>query len=273
MNQKAYNANLASWDERVPIHFESAMYREHMDGLRSGGHCLEDHTVAHLGDLTGKRAIHLQCHMGMETVSLARLGAEAVGVDFSGPAVEVGRRIAGELDLNATFVQCNVYDTLDHVEGDFDLVFVTVGALCWLPDMSRWAHIVSKLLKPGGMLYLYEVHPFLDIFDEHETERRLEVRYPYFMGDQPLRFVEPGTYADRDAKTEHNESYEWVHPLSEVMTALLTEGMSIERFEESAECCWPRFDMMKEVTPNKFELPAPMTHSLPFTYTLVARKR
>ncbi len=272
-HQAEYDANLANWDERVAIHFDSPMYREHLDDLRAGGHCLSATHVELVGDVVGKRLIHLQCHMGMETLSWARLGAEAVGVDFAPSAIEVGRRLADELALPAEFVCCNVYDTPEHVAGKFDVVFVSVGALCWLPDVRRWARLVAGLLKPAGLLYVNESHPFGDIFDDADDGRGLAIKYPYFADGKPLRFDEPGTYADRDAKTEHNTTYDWAHPISEVINSVIAAGLTLERFDEIAECVWPRFKLMKQVTPNLFELPEPMNRAIPHMYTLVARKK
>lgn len=272
-HQAEFDANLANWDERVAIHFDSPMYREHLDDLRAGGHCLSEQHLELVGDVAGKRLIHLQCHMGMETLSWARLGAESVGVDFSTNAIGVGRELADELNLSTEFVCCNVYDTLDHVQGKFDVVFVSIGALCWLPDVPRWAQLVASLLKPGGLLYLSEAHPFADVFDDAEDGTRLEIRYPYFHDGEPLRFDEPGTYADRDAQTAHNTTYDWAHPVSEVINAVIGAGMTIERFDESTDCVWPRFKLMKQVTPNQFELPEPLSRSIPHMYTLMARKR
>ncbi len=273
MNQQAFDDNRANWNERVPIHLESEMYRQDLSQLRAGGHCLKEESVRHIGDLTGKRAIHLQCHMGMETVSLARLGAESVGVDFSQPAVDVGNDLAKELDLPARFVCCNVYDTLDHVEGKFDLVFVTTGALCWLPDVGRWAEIVAALLKPGGVLYLNEVHPFGDVFEDTADGKGLEIMYPYFAQETSTVFNESATYADLSAELKNTRTHDWPHPISEVLTAALDAGLSIERFEESAECGFPRFAAMKQVSVNSWKLPESIVDSIPHMYTLVAKKK
>lgn len=279
-DEEAFRLNQLSWDDRVGSHFKSAMYQRHVEELRGGGHCLEGHTLealGRLGSLEGKSAIHLQCHMGMETLSLARLGAKATGLDFSQPAIDVGRGLADELGLGVDFICANVYDTLEHVEGKFDLVLVTVGALCWLPDIERWAKIVGELLKPGGMLCLWEVHPLADVLDDHPGQGdspdspMLVVKYPYFH-EEGIRCDEDGSYTDKDAKFEHNASILWTQPLGDVINALVGAGMRIDRLDESPLCVWPAYDMMEEVNPNRFKLPGKLRDTLPITYTLIATK-
>ncbi|MHC4994635.1 MAG: class I SAM-dependent methyltransferase [Planctomycetota bacterium] len=275
---ESFHLNRLVWDESVPVHANSAMYQEHFDALRNGGHSLEPHTVEaldHLAPFAGKSVIQLQCHLGHEALSFAQLGAEVVGLDFSQPAVDFANGLAAELDLNARFVCANVYDTLDHIDQTFDLVVITIGAVCWLPDLAPWAHIIAKLLKPGGTLYMNEAHPFGDTLDDLSPDDKkkpeLVVRYPYFH-EGPLEFEEDGSYADPDAKFEHTKTHDFCQPLSTVINSLIGAGLTLQRLDESPRCVWPRFKMMTEITPNEFELPEPLKNTLPMTYTLIATK-
>lgn len=269
--REGFELNRASWDERVDAHWRSQMYRRHAEDLRAGGQCLDAATLQHVGDVNGRSLIHLQCHMGMETLSLARLGADAVGVDFSQPAIDKANLLRDELGLAARFVCANVYDAVETVGRTFDVVFVSVGALCWLPDVARWANVVGQLLKPGGRLYLNESHPFGDIFGDDESEPPLLVKHPY-LDDPGQVFDEDGTYADTTKGFSHTRTMSWTHPLGVVVTSLIRAGLRIDLLEESSRCCWPRYGMMTQTEPDNWELPGPALGKLPMTYTLLAHK-
>lgn len=270
-DDKAYEINRQSWDERVDAHFASPMYQQHVRKLHSGSQCIEAEHVRRMGDVTGKKLIHLQCHMGMETLSWARLGARVTGVDFSRPAIERANELAATLAIPAEFFCASVYDAPRLVTARFDIVFVSVGSICWLPDVDRWASVVATLLTPGGKLYMDEVHPFTEVLEDHPTEPLLVARHPYFCAD-PLIFDEGGTYADKDATFEHNKAVTWVHPLSAVVNALIAHGLTIRALHESAKCVWPRFKRMREINPNLFDLTGPLAGKLPMTYTLIAEQ-
>ncbi len=176
---EAFEWNRVSWDERVLAHWESEMYRRHADALRAGGHGLDDSMISRVGELHGKSLIHLQCHMGMETLGWTRLGARAVGVDFSGRAIERAEHLRDELGLDTRFFEANVYDAPAVVGETFDVVFVSIGSICWLPDIARWARVVSAMLEPGGMLLMNDVHPMLSTLDDAAGEPGFALRYPY----------------------------------------------------------------------------------------------
>jgi SAM-dependent methyltransferase len=269
----AYELNRLNWDERVDSHFNSPMYQQHVRDLRAGSHCIDPEHVQHVGDVTGKRLIHLQCHMGMETLSWARLGATVTGIDFSQPAIDRANQLAAELDIPATFIRTNVYDTLDHVPAhSFDIAFVSVGAIIWLPDIDRWASVVAATLEPGGTLYMEENHPFTDTLGDHATEPILYVRNPYFHTEGIAEEYD-GTYTDLNARFRHNKTVTWIHPIGSVINALINHGLTIRALHEQARCVWPKFLMMREVNPNLFEMPEPLTGKLPMMYTLIADKR
>jgi len=270
-HQPTFEINRRSWDERVEAHWASAMYRRHAEALRAGGHTLPADIVRGVGGVAGKRLLHLQCHMGMETLMWSGLGAAAVGVDFSEPAIGKANLLRDELGLDTRFYCANVYDTPSVVEGGFDIVFVSVGSLCWLPDVVRWAQVVGQMLAPGGMLYLNDVHPMFNALDNTDTEPGFGLRYPYLGGDR-LTFDEDGSYADPDASFKHNKFEEWIHPLGQVVTAVIDAGMQVQRLEESARCCWPALKVMRQVDADTWVLPEPWDGKLPVDFTLIARK-
>jgi len=268
---EAFRLNRLHWDERVDTHFRSAMYQAHLRDLERGAACLDPEHVTRLGDVTGKSLLHLQCHLGMETLSWARLGARVTGVDFSPPALARAEEVAAKLRIPARFVCANVYDAPRILQERFDIVFVSVGALCWLPDLAGWAAVVSEVLNPGGTLYMNEVHPFLDVLDDDPTESVLVAKHPYFHSEAML-FSEDGTYADLDAKFEQNDNITWMHPLGAVVNSLIAHGLTIRALHESPVCMWPRYKQMREITPNRFELTGPLAGKLPMTFTLVATR-
>lgn len=270
-HQASFEVNRRSWDERVESHWASAMYRRHADALRAGGHTLPTEIVRGVGDVAGKRLLHLQCHMGMETMMWSRLGATAVGVDFSELAIGKANQLRDELRLDTRFYCANVYDTPSVVEGVFDVVFVSIGSLCWLPDISRWAQVVSQMLAPGGILYLNDGHPMFSAIDDTDAEPGFGLCYPYLGGDR-LAFDEDGSYADAEASFTHNKFEEWIHPLGQIVTSVIEAGMQLCRLDESARCGWPALKVMRQVDEQSWVFPEPWNGKLPVDFTLIANK-
>jgi SAM-dependent methyltransferase len=227
-------ANLASWDEVTSVHVASELYD--VDGFRAGRNSLSAIEQAELGPLVaeGTSLLHLQCHFGLDTLSWARQGASATGVDFSGEAIAQARALAEELGLSqrATFVQSDLYHLPDVLEGEFDVVFASWGALIWLGDLERWAQIVARFLRPGGRLYMAEFHPYTHLFADHATAEDLRIGYPYFQYGQPQRFDESWDYADPAATVENTVTYEWNHGLGEIIDPLLRNGLRLDFLHE-----------------------------------------
>jgi SAM-dependent methyltransferase len=232
--------NRANWDERVPAHAASPEYS--VDKFLTDPEFLS-HVVRFdlplLGDISGQRGVHLQCHIGTDTISLARLGASMTGVDFSEPAVRQAAALAERTGADARFVQANVYNAAEAVgRGGFDFVFTGIGALCWLPSVGRWAGVVASLLRPGGRLFIREGHPMLWAAQEGRDDDLLVIDYPYFERDEPMIFDEGGTYVSTDAVFEHNVTHEWNHGIGEIVTALLDAGMAITGLTEHDSVPW-----------------------------------
>ncbi len=223
-------ANRRHWDEVVPIHVSSEMYD--VAGFKAGESRLKAVELEELGDVRGKSLLHLQCQFGLDTLSWAREGAAVTGIDFSEAGIETARALAAETGIDARFIVSNIYDLPKNLEGTFDIVFTSYGAITWLADMERWAQIAAGFVKPGGTFYMAEFHPFAGVFDAEPGVSDLQVRYRYFANGEPIRWEGLGTYTDRDAKVEHNVTYDWPHPISEVLTALIDAGLRIEFLHE-----------------------------------------
>ncbi|MGD9794110.1 MAG: class I SAM-dependent methyltransferase [Acidimicrobiia bacterium] len=268
--------NLANWEQRVPLHVASQSYgvqRFIDDPSRISEVVAIDRD--RLGDLRGLDAVHLQCHIGTDTVSLARLGARVTGFDFSPTALEAARDLARRSGTPAQFVRGEMDHALAVLGAErFDLVYTGVGALCWLPSMQRWAATVAGLLRPGGRLFLREGHPVLWSIDEKDGGDDLVVRFPAFGWAGALRWEDPGTYVDGDVSelTEH-VTYSWNHSLSEVIGSLLDAGMRIESFEEHLDLHWEALPgkMVPGPHPDTWVL-ADRPERIPLSYTLSAVK-
>ena len=267
--------NRANWDDRVPAHVASTDYavrRFVSDPAFISEVVLFD--LPRLGDIAGLRGVHLQCHIGTDTVSLARLGATMTGLDFSAPAVAAARKLASETGVNATFVQADLYAAPEVLgRGGFDLVYTGIGALCWLPDVRRWGDVVGALLRPGGRLFIREGHPMLWSLDDERDDDMLVVRYPYFEQAEPLVFDQSGSYVQTDAVFEHNITHEWNHGLGEIITALLDAGLAITGFTEHDSVPWNALPgNMEQVGSGEWRL-ADNPARLPHSYTIQAVKR
>lgn len=263
--------NRRNWDERAAIHASSAEYG--IQRFRDDPEHISD--VVHfdlprLGDIAGLRVVHLQCHIGTDTLSLARLGANVTGLDMSGESIRVARDLAGGA---VDYVQAPVYDARQVLAGDFDLVYTGIGALCWLPDVDRWAHVVASLLRPGGRLFIREGHPVLWAMD-YDTPGELRLTYPYFTTEQPIVESVPTSYAGTDERIEHDTTHSWNHGLGEIITGLLNHGMVLTALEEHRSVPWNPFpDAMMTCDPRGEWSLVEHGERVPLTYTLQAVKR
>ncbi|MGH7642121.1 MAG: class I SAM-dependent methyltransferase [Candidatus Dormibacteria bacterium] len=233
-------ANLANWDERAPAHAKSPGYGvDHF--LSDPGYLSEvvrfDRPL--LGDIMGQKGAHLQCHIGTDTISLARLGARMSGLDFSPAALQEARKLAARTGLEVEFVEAELYEAVSALgSGRFDLVYTGVGALCWLPDIEQWAGVVSDLLVSGGRLFLREGHPMLWAIGEPRADGLLVVENAYFSRPEPIHDTVGGTYVTTDAVFEHNTCYEWSHGLGEIVTALVRHDLRISGLTEHDSIPW-----------------------------------
>jgi SAM-dependent methyltransferase len=269
------DVNRAYWDDRVAAHAASKDYA--VTRFADDPAYLSEvvrFDRPRLGDVTGLDVVHLQCHIGTDTVSLGRLGARITGLDQSVPALEQARALAAAAGVEATFVESDLYGAVDALgPARFDLVYTGVGALNWLPDVGRWARVVAALLRPGGRLHLREGHPVLWALDEARSDGLLVLKYPYFETAEPLVFEgEGGTYVETDAVFTQNTTHEWNHGLGEIVTAVLDAGLELTRLEEHTTVPWQALPGMVDIGGGEMQL-AEHPERLPATYTLQARKR
>lgn len=262
--QEYFEINKNLWNQKVPIHLHTELYN--MEGFMAGENSIDEATLGHLGDVKGKRILHLQCHFGQDSLSLARMGAKVVAVDLSDVAIEKARSLNAELGLDAEFVCCNVYDTKDHVQGEFDIVFASFGTIVWLPDLDQWAEIINHFLAPGGKFVFLDFHPTLDMlnWDTHAFE------YDYFKPEKPYIETNQGTYADKDADVTLTECF-WTHSLAETVSALLNTGLRLETMEEYDYSPYNVFGEMVERAKKEYVFKK-MDVAFPFFYALVYRK-
>jgi SAM-dependent methyltransferase len=254
--------NRAWWDERVAVHLTSQFYD--IDGFLAGGSTLRPFEAAELGDVAGATLVHLQCHFGLDTLSWARLGAVATGVDFSPSAVAAARDLAGRAGIAAEFVEANVYDAADALGRTFDVVYTSIGSIIWLPDIARWAGTVAALLAPGGRFYMAEHHPFSVVFGGED----LTVTDSYF-DEGPFPDDEPGSYAAPGAETVHNQSATWNHGIGSVITALAQAGLRIEFLHEHSFTLRARWPFLERRADRTFHMPAGRP-TVPLLYSVKA---
>ena len=272
MDDDFRTVNRASWDERVPAHAASTDYA--LDRFRDDPNFISDvvrFDLPLLGSIDGLLGVHLQCHIGTDTLSLSRLGATMTGVDFSSPAVEQARSFVASIGERVEFVESDVYDAASVLPNHaFDLVFTGIGALCWLPDVRRWAEVVARLLAPGGRLFIREGHPMLWALADVRPDGLLVVDYPYFERPEPTVWDEGGTYVETDAVFEHNVTHEWNHGLGEIVTALLEQGLQITGLVEHDSVPWEALPGLMERLPNGEWRLTDRPWRLPHSYTLQA---
>jgi SAM-dependent methyltransferase len=245
--------NLASWNERVPLHVNGDHYDQ--SELLAGRGRLRELEEEALGRMfpdgfQGLRVLHLQCHFGADSLVFAQRGAEVVGLDFSLPAVKEARELAASTGLSdrARFVVANVYDArhLLPQPGSFDLVYTSWGTIGWLPDIAEWARIVSWFVKPGGRFYFADSHPAAWVFDDAEPGQLPRFAYPYDDGGVPTVLEEQGDYADESAVLENPRTWEWTHPLSATLGGLLDAGLRLDRLGEHYELPWRMFRALEQ---------------------------
>ncbi|TET08310.1 MAG: class I SAM-dependent methyltransferase [Candidatus Thorarchaeota archaeon] len=262
-------ANREVWDKLAKIHHESEFYD--VEGFLKGNQTLDPIEIEELPDISGKKLLHLQCHFGMDTLSLARLGADVTGVDFSSEAIDLAKTLSKTAEIDARFICSNVYDIPKVLDEQFDIVFTSGGVLVWLPDLDVWAKVISSSLKKGGIFYIREFHPFSYIFDDEDDAKELRVKYPYFQGKEPLMFEVEGSYASGDTKTGKMRNYEWNHPISEIFKVLINHGLRIDHFHEFPFTQYKALPFMIKNEKGRWVLPE-KTDVLPLMFSIMATK-
>jgi SAM-dependent methyltransferase len=257
--------NLAHWNEVTPHHVVSAMYRT--EDFRRGEIVLDRVVRGAIGEVAGKRLLHLQCHFGLDTLSLARMGASVTGLDFSPAAIEQARALATEAGIEASFVVSDVLDPPPDLTG-FDVVFASWGAIFWISDLESWMRVAANALAPGGRLFLCEGHPALLMLDERAPSGLLNVRWPW---DSASPHVEEGDFDYTGAKVSANRTVGYFHGLGRILGAAMRAGLTIRGYCEGDRVPWKALDPLIETDGGYWMLP-PGAPSVPLSFTLQAVK-
>jgi len=255
--------NKESWNKRTAHHVISDFYA--VDDFKAGKSSLMDIELGLFEDVKGKRILHLQCHFGQDSLSLARMGAKVTGIDLSDKAIETAKELNTELKLDAEFIVSDVYDLPNNLQGEFDIVYTSYGTIGWLPDMNKWASVINHFLKPDGKFVFVEFHPNVWMYDDDFTH----VKYNYFK-DNAIVEEEEGTYADKDAKVKFKYVC-WNHGLSEVISGLLDNGLEIKNFKEYNYSPYDCFAHTEKIADRKYQIKA-FGNKMPLCYSIVASK-
>ncbi|MCW5715011.1 MAG: class I SAM-dependent methyltransferase [Bauldia sp.] len=270
MTDAFLEANRASWDERVGVHLRDTTGIYPLEAFRRGADTLTPIEATEIGDVAGKRILHLQCHFGIDTLSLARRGADVTGLDFSPKAIEAARAFSAELGIPARFVEANVYDAPAATGGGYDMVFTSWGTTIWLPDINRWAAAVAGCLVPGGSLYFADGHPSMMLFTEREG--RLELGWPWRNApDDPSIEDDPQSYAGDGTPLANSRTFGWLHPFSTILGALKANGLDLEYLHEHEMVPWQPFPSM--VREGQMYVQPPGQIRIPLAFSLKATKR
>ena len=253
--------NKTAWNQKTMYHLDSDFYA--LPAFIEGKSSLNEIELSLIGEISGKTILHLQCHFGQDSLSLARMGAKVTGIDFSEAAIEAAKNLALQLALDTTFVLTDVYNVPECITEKFDLVFTTYGTIGWLPDLEKWANVAAKMLKPGGKFLLVDFHPFVWTLDDDFKQ----VHYHYF-NEEAIIEKTTGTYADRNAPIEI-ETVGFNHSLSEIINNLIQSGLTIDCLNEYPYSPYSCFPNLTEIEPRKFIF----THfgsKIPMVYAIVA---
>jgi SAM-dependent methyltransferase len=263
--QQYFNSNKSLWNKRAEVHFYSDFYN--VKDFKEGKSSLNKIEIDELGDVIGKTLLHLQCHFGMDTISWSRNGAIATGLDFSESAINIARDLARELNQDVRFICCNVYDAKVHLNEKFDIIYTSYGTIGWLPDLQKWADVISGLLKPGGRFYIVDFHPMVWMFDEKFDY----FKYSYFNNGHPIIEENSGTYAVKDASLQDKE-YGWNHSISEIIGSLLSSGLKLLFFNEHSYSPYNCFSNMIETEKGKWKI-RNLEDKIPALFSLAATWR
>ena len=264
--------NLSYWEELVGIHLAAGSDYS-LDRFLSGESALDPLVAGEIGSVSGLRLLHLQCHFGLDTLSLARLGAEVVGIDFSPEAIKQARALSERSGVPGQFVQSRVQDVPEAVEGPFDTVFTSWGAICWLNDLDRWAEVIAWALKPGGTFYMAEGHPLAQALaeDPGPVANPIIVEWPMMSHEEALEWHTHEDYANPEAEIHNSKTLEWNHDLGTVVTSLIKHGLTLEFLHEHPVLTWQASKAMVKRDEHFYHF-APPLPPVPLSFSLRARK-
>jgi SAM-dependent methyltransferase len=255
--------NRKAWDDKTVVHLQSEFYDQ--KAFLAGKNSLKKPELEVLGDVNGKRILHLQCHFGQDTLSLARMGGKVTGIDFSEVAIENAIRINEELGLDAQFICSDVCDLLIELYNQFDIIFTSYGTIGWFPDLEPWAETIKNALVPGGKFIMVDFHPFVWTFDNDMKY----IQYDYF-NSEPIEEEIEGSYADRNAPIK-TKTISWNHGIGEILNTLIQAGISIQEFSEMDYSPFECFSNLKKLDEDKFVF-SHIEPAIPMIYRIVGEK-
>ncbi len=261
--------NRRHWDEVVALHAASSFYD--VDSFKAGKSTLLPIERSELGDVAGKTLLHLQCHFGLDTLSWAREGATVTGVDFAPEAIRTAQGLAEELGIPARFIESNIFSLPEVLSDEFDIVFTSYGAINWLPDLREWARIVASYVKTGGIFYIIEFHPLFNTIWDSTISDQIAIRHDYFGQSNPAPSEYDGTYADLSAKLENRRTFEFEHPLGDIITSLIKAGLQIEFLHEFPFTAFQAPPGVEKADDGYFHLPSE-SPKIPLLFSLRATK-
>jgi len=266
VNKEAEIANQTFWDEIAPVHYKSY----DIEKLKQGKSLIDEIQKKEMGDVKDKSLLHLQCHIGTDSLSWVLEGAQVIGVDFSGESIKIANELKRRLGLKARFIESNIYVLPDTLEEKFDTVYTSQGVLSWLKDIKEWGKIISHYLKPGGIFYIMEIHPLLYIFD-NDKQGKLKIKESYFPGKKPTLWDDDTPDYSDGEYIPKNPTYEWIWPLGEILASLIEAGLKIEFLHEYDKLFYKGFPDMIQDEKGWWYLPK-YKGMLPLTFTLRAKK-
>lgn len=264
MENNYLEINRETWNKKTEVHVDSEFYDQ--KGFLEGNNTLKPIELDLLGDISGKKILHLQCHFGQDTMSLSRLGAKTTGVDLSDKAIDKAREIAHQLNLDTNFVNCDIYSLPEYLDEEFDIVFTSYGTIGWLPDLDKWAKVIQRFLKPGGKFIMADFHPVVWMFDDNFEG----IGYNYFKEDPIIETIN-GTYADKEAPIS-SKTISWNHATSEILNSLIINGLELNSFNEYDYSPYDCFNKTEEFEPGKYRIKH-LGNKIPMVYSIVATKK
>jgi len=263
-HQQYFDANRDAWNKKTFVHKNSSFYD--IVSFKADKTSLNEIELKELGSVNGKTLLHLQCHFGMDTLSWAREGAIVTGIDFSEEAIKTAEELREELNIPAEFICCNVYDTSQYINQQFDIVFTSYGVIGWLPELDAWAKVIAESLKVGGIFYMVEFHPVVWMLDEDFQY----IKY-YYHNESVVEDEQTGSYADRYADIHYKE-YGWNHSIGEVLNSLIKHGLMILHFNEFNFSCYNCFNNLVQGEDGYWRVKG-LENKIPMMYSLKATKK
>ena len=257
--KKHIETNKKAWNKRTPVHIKSNFYNN--DEFMREKNSLKLIELNAIGNVTEKSLLHLQCHFGQDSISLARMGAKVTAVDFSDVAIKEAKKLAKKINTRVEFIESDVLDL--KLKKEFDIVFSSYGVIGWLPDLDMWAKTISDHLKKGGLFLLTEFHPFLELIKDNG--------YDYFYDSNPDIEIENGTYTDGGSELVTKTCW-WNHSLTNIFSALELNGLKLTHFEEFDYSPFLLDGMIKKEK-GKYVLDKRKENSTPYVFNLKATKK